>query len=82
MEKMVAHRKGQLHTAFSVFIMNMQGEMLIQQRAEGKYHSGGLWSNACCSHPRKGERTEEAAHRRLLEELGFDCELSPFFTLK
>ena len=82
MEKMEAHRKGLLHRAFSVFIMNRMGEMLIQQRAEGKYHSGGLWSNACCSHPRKGERTEEAAHRRLQEELGFDCELRPLFTLK
>ncbi len=82
MEKMEAHRKGLLHRAFSVFIMNSKGEMLIQQRAEGKYHSGGLWSNACCSHPRKGERTEEAAHRRLQEELGFDCELRPLFTLK
>lgn len=82
MEKMEAHEKGLLHRAFSVFIMNGKGEMLIQQRSEGKYHSGGLWSNACCSHPKRGEHTEDAAHRRLVEELGFDCELRPLFTLK
>ena len=82
MEKMEAHRKGVLHRAFSVFIMNGRGEMLIQQRAEGKYHSGGMWSNACCSHPYPGESTPGAAHRRLQEEMGFDCELRPLFTLK
>ena len=81
MEKMEAHRKGALHRAFSVFIMNEKGEMLIQQRAEGKYHSGGLWSNACCSHPVPGEDTLAAAHRRLQEEMGFDCELERLFSL-
>lgn len=76
MEKHEAHEKALLHRAFSVMVFNSKGEMLLQQRAEHKYHSGGLWTNTCCSHPRPGETTMEAAHRRLLEEMGFDCELS------
>lgn len=80
MEKLQAHREGRLHRAFSIFIFNDQQEMLLQRRAAGKYHSGGLWSNACCSHPRPGESVLTAAHRRLEEELGFDCELSPAFS--
>lgn len=79
MEKMEAHQKGLLHRAFSVFIWNDNGEMLIHQRALDKYHSGGLWTNACCSHPFPGEATADAAHRRLLEEMGFDCPLSAAF---
>ena len=79
MEKMEAHEKGLLHRAFSVFLFNKKGEMLLQQRAFSKYHSGGLWTNACCSHPRKGELTLEAAHRRLEEEMGFDCEIKKAF---
>lgn len=75
MEKMEAHKKGVLHRAFSVFIFNSQGEMLIQQRAFHKYHSAGLWTNACCSHPRPGETTEAAAHRRLKEEIGITLEI-------
>ncbi|MDX5427071.1 MAG: isopentenyl-diphosphate Delta-isomerase [Bacteroidota bacterium] len=75
MEKLEAHRKGLLHRAFSVFIFNDAGQLMLQQRAYSKYHSGGLWTNTCCSHPRKGESYEEAAHRRLLEEMGFDCPL-------
>jgi isopentenyl-diphosphate Delta-isomerase len=75
MEKMEAHRKGVLHRAFSVFIFNSKGEMLLQQRAFSKYHSGGLFSNACCSHPRPGEDTLDAAHRRLKEEMGIETEL-------
>lgn len=75
MEKMEAHRQGLLHRAFSVFIFNPQGELMLQQRANHKYHSGGLWTNTCCSHPRHGETIEEAAHRRLMEEMGFDCPL-------
>ena len=74
-EKIEAHRTGKLHRAFSVFIFNASGAMLLQKRAKTKYHSGGLWSNACCSHPNPGESTEAAAHRRLKEELGFDCPL-------
>jgi isopentenyl-diphosphate delta-isomerase len=73
MEKMEAHRKGLLHRAFSVFVTNQKGEILLQQRALSKYHSGGLWTNTCCSHPRDGEEVEQAAHRRLMEEMGFDC---------
>lgn len=79
MEKMEAHRKGLLHRAFSVFILNDAGEMLLQQRALDKYHSGGLWTNACCSHPFPGETVTQAAHRRLFEEMGFDCPLSELF---
>lgn len=72
-EKMDIHVKEQLHRAFSIFIYDWNHKkMLIQKRAEGKYHSGGKWSNACCSHPRKGEIMEEALSRRLHEELGFD----------
>jgi isopentenyl-diphosphate delta-isomerase len=80
MEKMEAHSSGRLHRAFSVFIFNSKGEMLIQQRAIKKYHSGGLWTNTCCSHPMPGEDITEAAHRRLSEEMGFDTELKKAFT--
>lgn len=76
MEKQEAHEKALLHRAFSVLVFNDKGEMLLQQRAFEKYHSGGLWTNTCCSHPRQGETTEEAAHRRLQEEMGFDCDLN------
>ncbi|HRN56830.1 MAG TPA: isopentenyl-diphosphate Delta-isomerase [Agriterribacter sp.] len=79
MEKMEAHRKALLHRAFSVFIFNTRGEMLLQQRALGKYHSPGLWTNACCSHPRPGETTLAAAQRRLKEELGFVVPLQKAF---
>ena len=72
-DKLEAHRAGRLHRAFSVFIFNDRGEMLLQQRAGGKYHSGGLWSNACCSHPGPGETTGSAARWRLQEEMGFTC---------
>lgn len=78
-EKITAHEKAKLHRAFSVFIFNLSGEMLLQQRARSKYHSGGLWTNACCSHPRPGEDIEQAAHRRLKEEMGFDCPLKKVF---
>ena len=79
MEKLEAHRRAVLHRAFSVFIFNEQGEMLLQQRADGKYHSPGLWTNPCCSHPAPGEAIEAAAHRRLNEELGFDAPLEKIF---
>ena len=74
-EKMKAHQEGKLHRCFSIFVFNPNGEMLLQRRAYSKYHSGGLWANTCCSHPRPGESVEQAAHRRLKEEMGFDCEL-------
>ena len=81
-DKMEAHRNGgKLHRAFSIFVLNSKGEVMIQKRAESKYHSPGLWANACCSHPRVGESLEIAAHRRLKEEMGFDCKLKEFFTL-
>jgi isopentenyl-diphosphate delta-isomerase len=79
MEKMEAHRRALLHRAFSVFVFNSRGEMLLQRRAEGKYHSAGLWTNACCSHPRPGEDTDKAAGRRLYEELGFAMPLEKAF---
>lgn len=79
MEKMEAHRSGVLHRAFSIFIFNSRGEMLLQQRAFAKYHSGGLWTNACCSHPMPGEDTIAAAKRRLKEELGFETTLKKIF---
>lgn len=78
-EKMEAHVKGLLHRAFSVFIFNSRGEMLLQQRALSKYHSGGLWSNACCSHPEPGEDTHAAAVRRLNEEMGIETALEELF---
>ena len=77
--KMEAHQEGLLHRAFSVFIFNRKGEMLLQQRALNKYHSGGLWSNTCCSHPFPGEETSVAAQRRLEEELGFKTALKKVF---
>jgi isopentenyl-diphosphate delta-isomerase len=79
MDKMAAHLSGTLHRAFSVFVFNSEGQLLLQKRALNKYHSGGLWTNTCCSHPRPGEKTMDAAHRRLKEEMGIDCELSPLF---
>ncbi len=77
--KIEAHEKALLHRAFSIFIFNSKGEMLLQQRAIKKYHSGGLWSNACCSHPQPGEETLEAAQRRLQEEAGFSTALEKIF---
>lgn len=79
MDKMEAHKLGVLHRAFSIFIFNGNGEMLLQQRAHHKYHSGGLWTNACCSHPAPGESTDAAAARRLQEEMGFTAHLIKVF---
>ena len=79
MEKMKAHRKGLLHRAFSILIFNDNLELLLQKRNKRKYHSGGLWTNTVCSHPRLGETTLQAAHRRLREEMGFDCKLKKLF---
>lgn len=80
MEKMEAHRQGVLHRAFSIFLFNSQGELLLHQRALDKYHSGGLWTNTCCSHPRDGESVLEAARRRLMEEMGMSAPLEAQFT--
>ncbi len=79
MEKMAAHRHPTLHRAISVFIFNSKGEWLLQQRADDKYHSQGLWTNACCTHPYIGETYEAAAHRRLKEEMGMQAALTPVF---
>jgi isopentenyl-diphosphate delta-isomerase len=80
MEKQAAHVDPHLHRAFSVFIFNSNGELLIQQRALSKYHSPGLWTNTCCSHPRDGETTMDAASRRLMEEMGMSCEMHEVYT--
>ena len=79
MEKMEVHQKALLHRAFSIFIYNEKGEMLLQKRADKKYHSGGLWTNACCSHPQPGEETLVAAAIRLQEEMGFQVTLKKAF---
>ena len=75
MDKMQAHQEGKLHRAFSILVFNSKGEMLIQKRAAEKYHSAGLWTNACCSHPQPLETTIESAKRRLMEEIGLSCSL-------
>ena len=81
MEKLAAHQDGgTLHRAFSIFIFNGAGELLLQQRAAAKYHFGGLWTNTCCSHPRPEESTHAAAIRRLQEEFGFEAELKRAFS--
>ncbi len=79
MEKMEVHQKALLHRAFSIFVFNEKGEMLLQKRADRKYHSGGLWTNACCSHPQPGEETLSAAQTRLYEEMGFNTKLKKAF---
>lgn len=79
MGKMEAHEKGVLHRAFSVFVFNKSGQLLLQQRALDKYHSPGLWTNTCCSHQREGESSIEAGKRRLKEEMGFNCDLEEQF---
>jgi len=80
MEKMEAHEKGLLHRAFSVFLFDNAGQLIIQQRAWTKYHSPGLWANTCCSHPRENEPIIEAGKRRLKEEMGMDADLRPLFS--
>lgn len=77
MGKLEVHQKGLLHRAFSVFIFNDKGEMLLQRRALSKYHSAGLWTNTCCSHPQPNEDTLAAANRRLREEMGMKADLKP-----
>ena len=80
MPKMEAHEKAVLHRAFSVFIFNSDGDLMLQQRAAHKYHSQLLWTNTCCSHQRDGESNIEAGKRRLLEEMGFSTELKEVFS--
>jgi isopentenyl-diphosphate delta-isomerase len=79
LDKMEAHRRGTLHRAFSVSVSDGKGRLLLQKRARGKYHSGGLWTNTCCGHPRPREEVLAAARRRLMEEMGFACPLEPLF---
>lgn len=78
-EKLAVHQKGLLHRAFSILVFNSENKLLIHQRAFEKYHSGGLWTNTCCGHPNEGEAMEAAVHRRLQEEMGFDCPLEMAF---
>ena len=80
MEKMEAHINPTLHRAFSIFIFNSKNEMLLQQRSLSKYHTPGLWTNTCCSHPRDGESLHDATNRRLQEEMGMQCELKEAFS--
>jgi isopentenyl-diphosphate delta-isomerase len=80
MEKQQAHIEGLLHRAFSIFIFNSEKKLLLQKRASSKYHCGGLWTNSCCSHPRENENIQDAANRRLAEEMGMQCSLKPIFT--
>lgn len=79
-EKIETHLRGDLHRAFSIFVFNSSGELLLQRRSATKYHSRNLWSNTCCGHPRPKEALQAAAHRRLQEEMGFDCELKESFS--
>ncbi len=79
--KTEVHRRGILHRAFSIFVFNAEEQLLLQKRASEKYHSAGLWSNTCCGHPRPGDDIAVAAHRRLQEEMGFDCQLQEVTTL-
>jgi isopentenyl-diphosphate delta-isomerase len=81
LEKMEAHATGKLHRAFSLFVFNSRGKLLIHKRAHDKYHSGGLLTNTCCGHQRPDESLDSAIHRRLNEEMGFDCELKKLFTI-
>ena len=78
--KLLVHQQGLLHRAFSVVIFNSAGEILMQKRAATKYHSGGLWTNTCCSHLVEGKDMETYIHERLQHEMGFDCDLKFAFT--
>ncbi len=80
--KFEAHREGRLHRAFSVIVWDREGRLLLQKRSIGKYHSGGLWTNACCGHPRPGETAADGAARRLQEEMGFVCPLTGLGTIQ
>lgn len=80
MEKLIAHQNAHLHRAVSIFITNTHGDWILQRRALNKYHSSGLWSNTCCSHPYPGETSLDAASRRLVEEMGIHCPLIKIFS--
>jgi len=78
-DKMQIHKDGKLHMAFSIFVFNSEGKLMIHKRNKDKYHSGGLWTNTCCSHPRPGENLDDAVNRRLKEEMGFTTDLRKVF---
>ena len=80
MEKLEAHKRGLLHRAVSVFIVDSKGSWILQKRASDKYHSMGLWTNTCCTHPFPGESTLDAANRRLNEEMGISCKVEKLFS--
>lgn len=80
--KLDAHRRGLKHRAISVLVRNSAGQFLLQRRSTAKYHSGGLWTNACCSHPLPGENPADAARRRLAQEMGFSCPIDPLFVFQ
>jgi isopentenyl-diphosphate delta-isomerase len=80
MDKMKAHEMGVLHRAFSIFLFNDKGELLLQKRQESKYHSAGLWTNTCCSHPKPGETLIDGAKSRLMEEMGISTEIEFAFS--
>jgi isopentenyl-diphosphate delta-isomerase len=80
-EKLKAHLDGKLHRCFSIFIFNSKGELMLQKRAQNKYHSGGLWTNTCCSHPRPNEDIKKEAEDRLKEEMGVECDLQEVFSM-
>lgn len=82
LDKLEAHEKGMLHRAFSVLIFNSAGDLLLQKRAAGKYHSAGLWTNSCCSHPMPNERMADAVQRRLKEEMGLTCDTNFLYKFK
>lgn len=79
-EKLAVHKAGLLHRCFSIFVFNSEGQLLLQKRARGKYHSGGLWTNTTCSHPRPGESDKTGAKRRLQQEMGMSVDLEEKFT--
>lgn len=82
-EKLKAHQDGgRLHRAFSIFVFNDEGELMLQKRADEKYHCPDMWTNTCCSHPKPGEEYEEAVHRRIKEEMGFDCPMEESFVFE
>src|ERR1044072_9507578 len=81
-DKTRAHLLGVLHRAFSIFVMNSAGQLLLQRRALAKYHSRGLWSNTCCGHPRPGESINQASRRRLMEEMGLDADVASTFQFR
>jgi isopentenyl-diphosphate Delta-isomerase len=80
--KLDVHKNGVLHRAFSIFVMNEKNELLLQQRAQDKYHSGGLWTNTCCSHGLPDRLLEDVIHEKLVQEMGFDCPIKKLFTFR